>query len=95
MSSHGHGSNLHGGAAAGAGAAGAGAAEHEHVTRHVDVGLAVFSKPIEHVEHAAWWQAIPVGGSVTMSLVALVAIVCLTLIVASALARTVAVRCSR
>jgi hypothetical protein len=39
--------------------------------------------------------AIPVGGGVTMSIVALIAVIAMILIVASMVVRTVAVRCSK
>ena len=45
--------------------------------------------------HSAWWQAIELPGGLTMGLVALVAVSCLTLILASALVKTVVIRCSR
>lgn len=61
----------------------------------------VFGNPAPAAgEHAFSLAAIPVGGGVTMSIVALIAVACMVLIMASMTVRTVAVRtagtkCSR
>jgi hypothetical protein len=45
-------------------------------------------------EHAFSLMAIPLPGGVTMSIVAIVAIACLAIILASAVVKTVVVKCS-
>jgi hypothetical protein len=74
------------------------------ITRHFGEGLGLPAEPMQlifgtpasgAIRSAAWWQAVPLPGGITMSLVALVAIVCLAVVLASALAKTVVIRCSR
>jgi hypothetical protein len=99
---------LHG--AAGAGAVGGGWGIHHVTAPHINVphvdpghhvgniphvvsdrvGLAAYSEPL----HVFSLQAISLPGGITLSLVALVAISCLAIILASTLVKKVVVRCS-
>jgi len=74
------------------------------VTRHFGEGLGsptdpvqfIFGTPASGATHsAAWWQALPLPGGMSMSLVALVALGCLAVVLASALLKMVVIRCSR
>ncbi len=100
---HGLGGLGAGGVAGGGAAAGGGAvAGGDHINRHFgegapvsDVQLVVFSSPTEHVEHLAWWQAVPMGGGWTINVIVLIAILCVLVIGVSALIRGVVTRCSK
>jgi hypothetical protein len=79
------------------------------LTHHAGESLGLPADPLQLVfgnpalassEHAFSLAAIPVGGGITMSIVALIAVLCMVLIMASMMVRTVAVRtagtkCSR
>ena len=73
------------------------------IARHVGEGLGLPADPVQFIfgtpasaTHAvAWWQAVPLPGGITMGLVALVALGCLAVVLASALVKMVMIRCSR
>ena len=52
----------------------------------------IFGDPVAAEAHQFSLAAIPVGGGVTMSIVALITVLCMALIMASMMVRTVAVR---
>jgi hypothetical protein len=106
-----HGAGIAGGIAGGGVAAhhGLGGDDHDrlrgHLARHFGEGLGLPSDPAQLVfgspapsgvsRSFTWWQAIPLPGGLTMSLVALVALACLAVVLASALVKTAVVACSR
>jgi hypothetical protein len=55
----------------------------------------IFGNPAQADGPGLSLAAIPVGGGVTVSIVAMIAILCMALIMISTLSKTVAVRCSR
>ena len=81
---------------------GSGGSVRDSITHHTGEVLGLPGDPLQLVfgnpalassEHFSL-AAIPVGGGVTMSIVALLAVICMVLIMASMLVKTVVVRCS-
>ncbi len=86
----------------GAGFGGGGGSVHDSITNHSPKGLGLSNEPLQLIfgnpalansEHFSL-AAIPVGAGVSMSIVALVAVICLALILATGMARAVLMRCS-
>jgi hypothetical protein len=106
-----HGGGIAGGIAGGGIAADQGLGGHDHgelrdhLGRHFGEGLGLPDNPMQLVfgtptpngvsRSFAWWQAVPLPGGLTVSLVVLVALACLAVVLASALVKTVVVACSR